>query len=248
MTKSKMTNPRYSDGGILVFIPTFNDVELLDTLVSHITALSDDFRVLVIDDGSSVPIKPGPILAKSILFRLPGNYGLGLCTHIAFDHALRYNYRAVVRVDADGQHPVDKIPEILRPVDVGEADLVVATRTNRNVQNGLRGVLARCVRGYLSIVARLLTGGMAPRDVNSGFFVANRRSIEVLNSFHLERYPEPQMYILACRNGQRVADVEVTQLPRGHGESSVTLKHALRMLYRFNIFVLAELLQGSNRV
>lgn len=240
-----MTDTRSNNNPVLIFIPTFNDVELLESLTSEIHALSDEYSVLVIDDGSSVTINPPTVGSDCHYFRLPANFGLGLCTHIAFDHALRHNYRAIVRIDADGQHPVKNIPDYVAMLDAGEADLVVASRTNRNARNGTRGVVAGWMRGYLSFIARLLTRGHAPKDVNSGFFVANRRVAETLNAFQLERYPEPQMYILACRRGLKLKDVEVEQIAREHGESSIALNQALRIFYRFNIFVLAELLQRS---
>jgi hypothetical protein len=42
-----------------------------------------------------------------------------------------------------------------------------------------------------------------------------------------------------------VAEVTIEQEPRRHGSSTLTLGQALRILYRFNIFVLSDLLQKS---
>jgi len=124
-------------------------------------------------------------------------------------------------------------------------DVVVAGRHNRDRISDVRSVLARVARGYLSLLSRMLTNGQAPRDVNSGFFAASRSAAEVLNGFQFERYPEPQMYVLACRRGLRLAEIAIEQLAREHGISSLTLGHAVRLTYRFSVFVLAELLQHS---
>jgi len=176
---------------------------------------------------------------------MPVNFGLGVATHIAFDHALRHGFQALVRVDADGQHPIEAVSQLLSPLQNGDADIVVARRVNRSEGRGLRNIAAKVVRTYLSLVGRLMSGGATPRDLNSGFFALNREAISVLNSTLLEHYPEPQMFVLAARRGLRVVEVEVAQRTRQHGVSTVTLGHALRLLYRFNIFVLAELLQKS---
>ena len=231
----------------LVLLPAYNDAELVGALTAGIMELSDHYRVLVIDDGSDEPLDVSTLSDGVLVCRLPTNLGLGVCTHIAFDHALKHGYGAMVRVDADGQHPLEAISLLLENLLIDEADMVVGARTNRNFGTGLRSYLSKIVRSYLSLVARLLTRGNAPRDVNSGFFAVNSKAMSVLNKSLLERYPEPQMYILGCRRGLRVKEIEIEQMPRKFGTSSVTLGHALRLCYRFNIFVLGEILQGSPR-
>jgi glycosyltransferase involved in cell wall biosynthesis len=236
------TEAQACDAGVLVFMPTLNDVEHLSAIIDEIGKLDGAFTVLVLDDGSKVPVKSVLDRSDCLHFRLPANFGLGVCTHIAFDHALRGGYRAVVRVDADGQHPVAMIPALLAKLSADEADVVVASRSNRNQGSGWRFAASRFVCGYISTMAGFLTKGRVPRDVNSGFFAANLPAMAILNSSQLERFPEPQMYILASRNGLRVAEVRVEQMTRKHGASTITFGHALRIVYRFNIFVLSELL------
>ena len=240
-----MPNPLSASRPVLVFVPTYNDVEILGPITAAIENLEGDFELLIVDDGSAVAIDPNDFGPAVSYLRLPGNFGLGVCTHIAFDHALRKNYRAVVRIDADGQHPVERIPDLLAALETGQADLVVGTRSNRHHGRGLRALTGRWVRIYLSSITKLLTGGRSPEDVNSGFLAFNRQAAEILNGHQLERYPEPQICVLACRRGLRVAEVTIEQEPRLYGTSTLTLGHALRILYRFNIFVLAELLQRS---
>jgi len=135
------------------------------------------------------------------------------------------------------------IPVLLEKIASNEADVVVASRNNRNQGTGWRLVFSRIVRGYFTATARLLTRGKVPSDVNSGFFAANLSAVKILNACRLERFPEPQMYILASRRGLRLGEVLVKQVSRANGSSTINLHHALRIFYRFNIFVLSELLQ-----
>jgi glycosyltransferase involved in cell wall biosynthesis len=235
--------PQTAEGKVLVFIPTLNDSEYLAEIIDNISKLDEALVVLVLDDGSAVPVKPVLSESDCLHFRLPTNFGLGVCTHIAFDHALRGGYRAIIRIDSDGQHPTAMIPELLAKLTANEADIVVASRSNRNQGSGWRFAVGRVVRGYISAIARLVTNGGVPGDVNSGFFAANLAAMKILNNCRLERFPEPQMYILACHHGLRVSEVSVEQQARKHGSSTITFGHALRIVYRFNIFVLSELLQ-----
>ena len=230
---------------VLVFLPTYNDLELLGDLTREIEDLGKDYTPLVIDDGSHPNVAIADLAPRSLIFRASANFGVGTATHIAFDHALRHGYRAVVRVDSDGQHPVGGIPELLAPLNAGSADIVVGVRTNRNRISSVRELAAAAVRVYLSAVAGWMSRGDAPSDVNSGFFAASAKAAQALNDVRLERYPEPQMYMLAPRRGLTIAEIQIEQLAREYGRSTITIGHALRIFYGFNIVVLAELLQGS---
>jgi len=233
---------------VLILIPTCNDFELLADITSDLQKLGDAYRIMIIDDGSTVKIDPSAFASDVLYFRLPTNFGLGTATHIAFDHALRHDYEAVVRMDADGQHPLDLIPRLLEPIALGDADLVVGTRVNRHEGSGLRAAAATLVRYYLSLVARLMTQNRTPRDVNSGFYAVSAKAILKLNSTQLERYPEPQMYVLAGRQRLTIKEIAIQQQARRYGSSTITIGRALGMFYRFNIFVLAELLQRPKRL
>jgi len=230
----------------LIFVPSYNDTAHLPEIADSVRRLDGDHTLMLIDDGSTPAIDVASLGDDTLHFRLPANFGLGACTHIAFDHALRHDYSSVVRLDADGQHPVAAIPALLEPIRTGKAEVVVASRSNRDDAQGGRALASRLIRGYFTLVARLMTRGKAPADVNSGFFAASRTAIELLNSYQLERFPEPQTYVLACRRGLQLANVEVEQNVRQHGLSTVTVGQAIRLIYRFSIFVLAELLQRSS--
>ena len=231
----------------LVFVPSFNDRESLRDVVARIRALGHGYKMLVIDDGSRLGEVPRDLGEDVLFVRLPDNFGLGICTHIALDHASKYGYGAVVRVDGDGQHPVGEIPRLLAGLYAGEADMVVGSRTNQNLGGGLGSLLRWAAKAYFVWVSWLITRGRAPRDLNTGFFALNARAMAALNRFHLERYPEPQIFVLACREGLRVKEIVIEQLERRYGSSTLTVMQAARLFYRFNIFILGELMRGRGK-
>ncbi len=231
------------NGRVLVFIPTFNDRDLLHELASEVKTIADHVTTLIIDDGSSPAIERPSLPDDCLLFRLPSNVGLGVCSHIAFDHALSHGYDCVVRLDADGQHPISQVSALLEPLQRGEADIVVAMRTNHSSHDRPDAVLRRMVKCYFSLLSRIITSGAAPKDVSSGFFVANRRALEALNATTLERYPEPQLYSHACRSGLLIREIRIEQEKRQHGTSTITYVRAIAMIYRFTVYAVAEVLR-----
>jgi len=233
---------------ILVLVPTFNDSHELERITREIQSLDGSYTPLVVDDGSLLPIDRGCLPKGTLLVRFPTNFGLGVATHVAFDHALGNHYDIVARIDSDGQHPISILPDLVKPIRLDGEDLVVGHRTNRHEGGGgIRTLLAAAVRNYLSFVSRLMTGGKAPWDVNSGLFAVSATAIRKLNMTQLERFPEPQMYVLCGRMGIKAHEIPVAQDQRRHGRSTVTIARALALFYRFNMFVLAELLQNPRQ-
>jgi glycosyltransferase involved in cell wall biosynthesis len=226
----------------LVFIPTFNDVALLPAIVEEILALDGDYVPLVIDDGSSPRLLSSDLPKGSLLFSLPTNMGLGMCTHIALDHALKHGYDELLRIDADGQHPVAMAPDLLSPIREGSADLVVGTRENHSDGAGMGNSLRKLVKLYFSTIASAITRGGVPKDVNSGFIALNQTAIVAISDIILERFPEPQMFIIAHAIGLRISEVAVTQNPRHHGKTTLSVTHAARLIYRFSVFAAGEIL------
>lgn len=229
---------------VLVLVPSLDDVACLGDIVAAISATLPRARALVVDDGSTRSIDPATFGDAALFVKLPDNCGLGVCLQIAFDHALAHGYEAVVRVDSDGQHPLDRIADLLAPIEADEADVVVGTRENHAAGGGIDGLMRLFVKKYYSVGARLITRGAAPRDVNSGFFAVNRRAAERLGAVQFGRFPEPELFIAACRADLRVAEISVEQSERLHGATRLNLFHALRMFFRFNVFVLNELIRG----
>ena len=162
-----MPGDRDDNADLLVFVPTLNDFECIGDILAALARLDHPHRVLIIDDGSSLPFDAGLDAASAMYVKLPANFGLGVCTQVAIEHARRHGYSKLIRVDADGQHPVDRIPDLLAAVDAGDADLVIGSRKN-HADGG--GWAARLIKGYYALVARVMTKGQAPNDVNSGFF------------------------------------------------------------------------------
>lgn len=221
-------------------VPTFNDVVGLATVLQEVIDLFPGATLLVVDDGSDPPVKKEMLPKGILLSRLPANYGLGVAMHVAFDHALRYGFKYLVRIDADGQHPPDRIPDMIAPLARGEADVVVGTRSNRHGDRFLQGLAARLVRSYFTVVGYLATRGRTPADLNSGYLSFDRTAMERLNEVLLERYPEPQLLLQAARVGLRLRSIPVLQNDRAEGRSTLGLWQALRLIYRFGIFLFVE--------
>jgi len=232
-------------GKILVFIPTYNDRECLEKIVESVRGLSPNYSCLIIDDGSDPPIDGCPLQGRAMLCRIPNNVGIGVCMTIALSHARAFGYDAVVRVDSDGQHPIERIPDLLEALLSQGVDIIFGTRVNRAAGEKKADVLRRIVQGYFAVIARWLTRGNCPRDVNSGFLAFGRQGIAKLSDVSLGRFPEPELILVGTRLSLRIGDVEIKQGLRVYGETTLSFPAAMRMVLRFTVLALDDVFRRS---
>lgn len=225
---------------VLVFIPSYGDLAKVPTLVAQVEALGPAYRALVVDDGSPEPLSGVLSRGRHLLVRFPANFGLGVSTNVAFSHALQHGYRALVRIDADAQHSVEDVPRLVAGLDQMGVDLVVGSRLNQPKDWSTATATRRMVKWYLSSMAAMLTRGAAPKDVNSGFFAVSARGMRTLNATSFERFPEPELFISACRAGLSVREIPVQQRDREDGRTTLGVLAASALLFRFNVFALLQ--------
>ncbi len=149
---------------VCVLIPIFNDWEagagLLRQLRAELIASDRSYRVVLVDDGSTVGPGPGFQAAAELfddvrILHLRGNVGHQRAICIGITHvALQGDLDALVIMDGDGEDRPSDVPRLLDALEAsGHRRIVFAERTRRS-----EGLLFRA--GYLSYRAlhRVLVG------------------------------------------------------------------------------------------
>ncbi len=116
----------------LIVLPTYNERENLGPVVNRLLATHPSLDVLVVDDNSSdgtgeLADQIATENKRVTVHHRAGKLGLGTAYLEGFRIALERGYDYVFEFDADGSHPANRIPEMLRQLDDG-ADLVIGTR------------------------------------------------------------------------------------------------------------------------
>ena len=110
----------------LVAIPAFNEARSVGLVVEE--ALAHGHNVLVVDDGSTDTTADVARAGGARVIRLPINLGVGGARRCAYRFAVEHGYSSVVDCDADGQHPVAQIHDLIRIADELALDLLVGSR------------------------------------------------------------------------------------------------------------------------
>ena len=98
-----------------VIIPTYNERDNLESIVTRVRAAVPAADILIVDDNS--PDGTGEIADKLAasdprvhVMHRPGKSGLGTAYVAGFGWALDHGYDVMVEMDADGSHDPQDLP------------------------------------------------------------------------------------------------------------------------------------------
>jgi len=172
----------------LIIIPTYNEIENIESIIEAVFSTPVAVAILVVDDESPDGTRQKVL---SLMERFPkrlflesrsNRTGLGSAYVHGFQWALRRNYAYIFEMDADFSHNPKEIQPMLALLEK-EADLVVGSRYIKGV-NVVNWPLSRILLSYFaSLYVRLITG-MPIKDATAGF--VGYRS-EVLKAIEIDQ-------------------------------------------------------------
>jgi glycosyltransferase involved in cell wall biosynthesis len=139
----------------------------------------DSIEFLVIDDGSTDhTLDVAAELGVHHFVRHVGNMGLGQSFRDGVLKALEVDADILVNTDGDNQYPSEMIPELVRPILEGRADIVIADRQTDTIEHfsPSKKFLQRLGSRVVSLVA-----GVDLPDAASGFRAYSREALLRLN-------------------------------------------------------------------
>lgn len=195
---------------LVVQIPCLNEEATLPLVINSIPQEIDgvdSIEILVIDDGSTdKTIEVAKSLGVKHFVHHTRNQGLGRAFHDGVLKALEMGADVVVNTDGDNQYPQASIPQLIQPILVGQADIVVADRQVSQIAHfsGPKILLQRLG----SKVVNLAAGTNVP-DAPSGFRAYSRQSLIRLNTVTRFSYTM-ETIIQAGNKGLAIASVPIT--------------------------------------
>jgi len=219
-----------------------NEEAAIGGVVAELKAFDPDLDVVVIDDGSADATTEVARAAGAAVVRLPYNLGIGGAVQTGFKFALQHGYEIAIRLDGDGQHDPQEIPNLLAPLERGEADVVVGSRF-ADGSGDYRPPFARRagIRWFARLVSLLTRQKLT--DTTSGFQAVNARAIRLFAADYPHDYPEVEAVVMVVRHRLRILEVPARMRGRETGASSITM---LRSLY-YAVKVTLALLVGVFR-
>jgi len=214
---------------VFVIIPAYNEASRIAEVAAEVGALYPN--VIIVDDGSTDKTYEAARKGTVRVLRHVINRGQGAAIQTGIDFALAQEAEYLVTFDADGQHRVEDIQALLRPIIDGECDITLGSRfLTGNVDMPVtRRMLLRCGVLFTRIVSRVkLT------DTHNGLRAFSRRAAAKID-ITLDRMAHASELIDQIRASGlpfREVPVEVryTEYSLAKGQSA---KGALRILVHY---------------
>ncbi len=173
-----------SDG--IVIIPTYNEIENIESIIRTVFALPKTFHVLIVDDNSPDKTADKVIeLQKEFQNQLflalrKKKSGLGTAYVHGFKWALQNDYQYIFEMDADFSHNPTDLQKLYAACHDEGADMAIGSRYVTGV-NVVNWPLSRVLLSYFaSVYVRMITG-MKIMDATAGFICYRREVLEKVN-------------------------------------------------------------------
>ena len=226
-----MTTPILDKENVLVIMPAFNEEASISRVLEQLLRI--DYRVLVVNDGSVDKTSLVAREAGAEVLELCLNLGVGGALRAGFQFAIRKNYRAVVQFDADGQHPTERIKDLIETANKTRADLVVGSRF-RDQRSTMKVSYSR--RMIMRLLARSASRavGSPITDATSGFRLIQGNLLAQFSQVFPSNYlgDTYEAMVSAGRADYSVVEIPTRMSDRLHGESSASPGQAIKFIIK----------------
>ena len=215
----------------LVIIPTYNEKENIEAIITAVMELPLEFNVLVIDDGSPdgtaaivKSLMDGKFKGRVHLVERSGKLGLGTAYIAGFKWAIEHKADYIFEMDADFSHNPQDLLKLYDACANQGADLAIGSRyvTGVNVVNWPMG---RVLMSYFASKYVRFVLGVDIHDTTAGFVAYKRHTLETieLDKIRFKGYAcQIEMKFTAHKCGAKIIEVPISFVNRVLGTSKMS--------------------------
>ena len=216
---------------IAIGIPAFNEENNIGPIITNLKKKYD--HILVCDDGSSdstadIASKMGAHVVKH-----SKNLGYGSAIKTIFNEAKKIDCNILVTFDADGQHQISEIDDMLKPIMENIADIVIGSRFLGKTEHlpKYRKFGIKTITGLTNVMT-----GSNISDSQSGFRSYSQKVLQEISPIESGMGISTEILIKATKKKMRITEIPITisyennihsKEPISHGTSVIisTVKH-----------------------
>ncbi|MDH4403218.1 MAG: polyprenol monophosphomannose synthase [Flavobacterium sp.] len=213
----------------IVIIPTYNEIENIETIIRTVFSLNKSFHILVVDDNS-----PDKTAAKVVelqsefkdqlfLENREKKSGLGTAYVFGFKWALDRKYDYIFEMDADFSHNPTDLEKLYQACEEG-AEVAIGSRYVTGV-NVVNWPLSRILLSYFASYYVKKITGMKIHDATAGFMCYRRNVLENINLDKIKfigyAFQIEMKYRAYCKN-LKIVEVPIIFTDRTKGQSKMS--------------------------
>ena len=214
----------------IVIIPTYNEIENIESIIRSVLSQHKPFHVLIVDDNSpdhtadKVRVLQMEFEGRLFLENRKKKAGLGTAYVHGFKWALERKYDYIFEMDADFSHNPNDLEKLYNACHFGNGDLAIGSRYVTGV-NVVNWPLNRVLLSYFaSVYVRIITG-MKIHDATAGFICYKRKVLENIGIDKIKfvgyAFQIEMKYRTFCKNFN-IVEVPIIFTDRTKGESKMS--------------------------
>ena len=214
----------------IVIIPTYNEIENIESIIRAVFSLQKPFHILIIDDNSPDKTAQKVIELQQefpdslFIEQREKKSGLGTAYVHGFKWALNHHYDYIFEMDADFSHNPNDLEKLYDACKFGNYEVAIGSRYVTGV-NVVNWPLSRVLLSYFaSVYVRMITG-MQIQDATAGFICYKKN---VLEGIDLDRIKfigyafQIEMKYRAFAKNYKIVEVPIIFTDRTKGQSKMS--------------------------
>ena len=210
---------------ITVGLPAYNEEKNIAKIIVYLKKIAD--QIIVCDDGSEDSTS---MIAKSlgvIVINHPKNLGYGSAIKSIFLKAKEINADILVTIDADGQHKIEDVEKVVKPIVDGHADISIGSRFLKE---------GDAVPNYrklgIKVITKVTNSSLSDKitDAQSGFRAYNKKVLQSLTPSDSGMGISTEILIKSSNLGLKIAEVPTEIQYEGDTSSQNPVSHGTGVL------------------
>ena len=210
---------------ITVGIPAYNEEKNIAKIIVELKKIAD--QIIVCNDGSTDSTS---IIAESlgaIVIKHPKNLGYGSAIRSIFLKARKINSEILVTIDADGQHKIEDVKKVIKPIVDGQADISIGSRFLEEGDNS-----PKYRKLGIKIITKVTNSSLSEKitDAQSGFRAYNNKALQSLTPSDTGMGISTEILIKSSNLGLKIAEVPTEIQYEGETSSQNPVSHGTEVL------------------
>tara|TARA_X000001036_G_C20587440_1_gene769330 strand:+ start:63 stop:947 length:885 start_codon:yes stop_codon:yes gene_type:complete len=206
---------------IIVGIPAFNEEKNIASIITKLSTIAD--TILVCDDGSTDLTATIAKKIGAVVIKHGKNLGYGAAIRSLFLKAKDLDGDVLVTFDADGQHRIDDIKNVIKPIVNQEADLVIGSRFLDESEKEV----PQYRKVGIKVITKITNASIKKQltDSQSGFRAYSRKIISELNPSETGMGVSTEILIKASSKNFRIVEVPIKIIYEGNTSTHNPITH-----------------------
>jgi len=212
---------------IIVGIPAFNEEKNIASIVTKLSDIAD--TVLVCNDGSTDLTSEIAEKMGAVVINHEKNLGYGGAIRSIFLKSKELDGDVLVTFDADGQHRIQDIKNVIEPIVNQEADLVIGSRFLDDSEKEV----PQYRKVGIKVITKITNASINEQltDSQSGFRAYSKKVVNELNPSELGMGISTEILIKASSKNFKISEVPIKILYSGDTSTHNPVAHGSSVIF-----------------